>query len=272
MVVRRVVGFVAAVGALVGCAPPADDTRLVMLDEAARRAGAAVVLREWEGAPAFPVRLLPDERPILMVGLEASPLQVPAGALAYVRGPLGEVELMDLAVEVNRDALRVLASEPAARALGDLLDASVERIGEREFELTAPDLVERAAFIDPPRSVRDVAPVRKDGRRVGAPGLEREGPGLPWARTSGGEDADLLDLAGVYAAEDVTLLLDAEGGFTLFRGCGPESTGVAERSAGGGLRLSPERGRQMAVTLTPEGVLFDEAGQTLRRLAAEVGP
>lgn len=267
MVVRRVVVLLAAVGAIVGCAPPASDTRLVLLDEAARRAGAAVVLRDWEGAPAFPVRLLPEERPTLMMGVEASPLPIPAGTLAYVRGALGEVELMDLEVEVDRDALRILASESAAQALAELLDASAERVGEREYELTAPDLVEHAAFIDPPRSVREVAPVRKDGRRVASAQEARQGTGsLSYFEVAEG-GAEPLELTGFYSAEGIILLLDAEGGFSLFEGCELGRKGIAELSADGrSLWLSPEHGRRMQVTPTPEGLRLPETGQLLQRV------
>jgi hypothetical protein len=271
--IRQVV-LMAVVGVSVGCAPPPNDTRLVLLDEAARRSGAAVVLREWEGSPAFPVRLLPEESPTLLMGVEASPLQVPAGTLAYVRGPLGEVELMDLEVEVNRDALRVMASESAAESLGELLDASVEQVGTREFELTAPDLIEQAAFIDPPRSVRDVLPVRKDGRRVAMARGPGSGPGmegLPFIEGAGG--AEGLQLTGLYTSEDTLLLLDAEGGFSLFRGCMLASKGIAERSADGSiLELSPEHGRRMELTVTPEGVLFNEISQLLQRVEEGVKP
>src|SRR5215212_473031 len=88
--------LLAATGALLGCGPPPDETRLVLLDEAARMSGALVQLERWEGSPAFAVRLADDERPLLITQTDARRLDVPARSLAMVEGDGAQVRFLDL--------------------------------------------------------------------------------------------------------------------------------------------------------------------------------
>ena len=246
--------LLAAAGALLACGPPPDGSRLVLLDEAARVAGALVQLEQWEGSPAFAVRLTPDERPLLISPTDARRLDVPPRSLAMVEGAEAQVRFLDLDREVARDALVLTGSEGAVKKVAKLLDAEVTPLDGDRYRLTAMEVLDRSAFLDAPRGLREVRPIES-----GPPELQSilgrgPAPAIAWRDPSRAEGVPIA-LAGVYGNEETTLILDAEGGFTLLKGCGGESrTGTAVLS-GDQLTLLEERRQPVFLRLREDRLL-----------------
>jgi hypothetical protein len=252
--IRRTGFILPALIALVGCGPPLDDSRLLMMDEAARMAGTLVQVEGWEGSPAFAVRLKPDERPLVVSQTDARRLDIPAHMLAYVEGANAEVRLLDLDRDVSKDALVLTGSEGAARQAASILDASLRPLGGDRYQLSAPELLDRSAFLEPPQGLREVQPVEHAPAAVRPLFTAPSGMGL--------DPVDALSLAGVYVGEQTLLVLDAEGGFTLQRGCGDVERGTAYVT-GGSISLVTWRAGRSVIKVV-EGELVDSSGAHLR--------
>lgn len=216
--------------ALAGCGQPPDETRLVLLDEAARMSGAQVQLEHWEGAPAFAVRLTPDDRPMLVTQTDARRLEVPAHTLAYVEGRDAQVRLLDLNGDMARGAMVLTGAEGAARQVASVVDAQVTLLGEDRFQLEGEDLLDRSAFLEAPRGLREVRPVENTPEAM-RPLLGKESGGAPMLAWNepGRADAVSIQMVGVYAGPTTTLILDAEGGYTLTQECGESLQGTVVR-------------------------------------------
>src|SRR4051812_30082663 len=199
--------------AVVGCGPPPDESRLVLLDEAARLSGATLQLEHWEGAPAFAVRLTPDERILLVTQTDARRLEVPAHSLAYVEGPGAQVRILDLERDMVRDALTITGSEGAVERVARLLDAQVTSLSDDRFQLTGTEILDRSAFLDAPRGLREVRPIERapEEMRSLLGRDDRPSPSIAWSR-EGGTGSVPIALVGVYTSEQTTMVLDAEGG------------------------------------------------------------
>lgn len=214
--------------AVLGCGPPPDETRLVLLDEAARLAGATLQLEHWEGAPAFAVRLTHDERPLLVTQTGAHRLEVPAHSLAYVEGSDAQVRILDLERDLARDAMTLTGSQGAVEQVSRLVDAQVTSLSDDRFRLTGTELLDRSAFLDAPRGLREVRPVERapeELRSLLGQG-DRPSPSIAWS--SGGHAGSVpIALVGVYTGEETTVVLDAEGGFSMTRDCGEPEIGTA---------------------------------------------
>ncbi|HYV45164.1 MAG TPA: hypothetical protein VFA20_09905 [Myxococcaceae bacterium] len=216
--------------AFLGCGPPPDQTRLVLLDEAARMSGALVQLEHWEGAPAFAVRLTPDDRPMLLTQTDARRLEVPAHTLAYVQGSDVQVRLLDLD-DTARGQMVLTGSEGAAQRVASVVNAEVKALGEDRYRLEGEDLLDRSAFLEAPRGLREVRPVESTPEPM-RPLLGRDtstGSSLSW-RGEGVAESVPITLVGVYASGATTLILDAEGGYTLTRECGDTVQGTVVES------------------------------------------
>ncbi|WP_438026026.1 hypothetical protein [Sorangium sp. So ce233] len=217
-----------------GCAQQPDDapeaTGYVLLDRAAR--GRWTVASDgWEGAPVLPVALDVEE-PALLRGPEgAARLALRGGALAHVRGAAGEVRWLAVGDETRGDRLTLHASEPAAAALAALVDGEVAARGDGLWTLTAPDLLDRGSFLDPPEGVLEAFPdTQRDPDDLGAPTPPdaRAAMAAPTEAPSAARDGASIALepgraeaalVGLYAEERRTLLLDASGAFTLEDRC-----------------------------------------------------
>jgi len=207
--------------AFLGCGPPPDETRLVLLDEAARMSGALVQLEHWEGAPAFAVRLTPDDRPMLVTQTDARRLEVPAHTLAYVQGGDVQVRLLDMEQDMARGQMVLTGSEGAVQRVASVVNAEVTALGEDRYRLAGEDLLDRSAFLEAPRGLREVRPVEATPETM-RPLLGRDtstGSSLGW-RGEGAAGSMPISLAGVYAGAATTLILDAEGVYTLTKECG----------------------------------------------------
>lgn len=254
----------AAATALTGCGPPVDDARLLMLDEAARAAGTLVQLEGWEGSPAFAVRLKPEERPLVVSQTDARRLDIPARTLAYVEGEDAQVRFLELDREVAPNALVLTAPEGAARQVANLLDAALEPLGGDRYRLSAPELLDRSAFLEPPRGLRDVQPVESGllSERVFGAQVDRGSLTATFGAPLAGEARDALSLAGIYVGEGKLLVLDAEGGFTLHRGCDAAERGTTYFTEEGIALVSVRAGRELIRLV--DGELVDADGQRLQ--------
>jgi len=239
--------------ALAGCGQAPDETRLVLLDETARMSGALVQLEHWEGAPAFAVRLTPDDRPMLLTQTDARRLEVPAHTLAYVEGRDAQVRLLDLNLDMTRGAMVLTGSEGAARQVASVVDAEVTSLGDDRFQLKGEDLLDRSAFLDAPRGLREVRPLETTPETM-QPLLGKErGSGLSLAWNEPGRaDAVPIALVGVYTGPTTTVILDAEGGYTLTQECGEPLQGTVIRD-GDRLVLMGEDHSPRALHLLDEG-------------------
>ena len=262
--------LLAVTGALLACGPPPDGSRLVLLDEAARVAGALVRLEQWEGSPAFAVRLAPDERPLLISPTDARRLDVPERSLAVVEGADAQVRFLDLDREVARDALVLTGSEGAVKKVAKLLDAEVTPLDGDRYRLTAMEVLDRSAFLDAPRGLREVRPIESGPPELRSILGRGPAPALAWRDPSRAEGVPIA-LAGIYGNEESTLILDAEGGFTLREGCGGESrTGTAVLS-GDQLTLLEDRRTPWIFGLRDDGEpILNGIFGTLRPITEEV--
>ncbi|WP_437655824.1 hypothetical protein [Sorangium sp. So ce1182] len=216
-----------------GCAQPAEDpdaTGYVLLDLAARRRW-TVASDGWEGAPVLPVALDVQEPALLRGPDGAELLELRGGTLAHVRGAAGEIRWLALGEEARGDRLVLRASGAAAAELAALVGGEVAAHGDGLWALTAPELLDRASFLDAPGGVLEVLPdTQRDpgaldalapldarislGTPAAAPASAGDvAPGAPDPGRAGAE------VVGLYAAELQTLLLDASGGFTLEDRC-----------------------------------------------------
>jgi len=245
-----------AVCALLACGPPLDGTRLVLLDESARVAGVQVQLDRWEGAPAFAIRLTPDDHPLLLTQTDARRLEVPVHALALVEGAEAQVRILDLERDVARDALAVTGSEGAAQRVAKLLDAQLTPLDGDRYQLSGPELLDRSAFLEAPRGLREVRAIETAPDEVRSIlGRGGSGPSLAGSGGAPGEAEDVpLSLVGVYAGGQWTLVLDAEGSFTLVRDCGEPVHGTAVLE-GDRLTLLEERQRPRLLHWREDGTL-----------------
>jgi hypothetical protein len=202
----------------------------VLLDEAARMSGAVVQLEHWEGAPAFAVRLTPDDRPMLVTQTDARQLVVPAHSLAYVEGGDAQVRLLDLDNDLARDAMVLTGSQGAAQRVASLVDAELTALGDDRFQLKAADVLDRSAFLDAPRGLREVRPIEltPEAMRPLLGQDSRGGPALAWSQPDRPESVSIT-MVGVYTGPTTTLILDAEGGYTLLQECGEPLQGTVVR-------------------------------------------
>ncbi|WP_437967921.1 hypothetical protein WMF04_00870 [Sorangium sp. So ce260] len=215
-----------------GCAQSTDApgaTAYVLLDPAAR-ARWTVASDGWQGAPILPVALDVEEPALLRGPERAELLPLRGGMLAHVRGAEGEVRWLAVGEEARDDRLTLHASEAAAAALAALVGGEISARRDGLWTLTAPDLLERGSFLEPPAGVLEALP--DTPRAPGDPAaftpsaaqdaldalaaVPAPGGGAPGAAEPGSAEAALV---GLYAAGTRTLLLDASGGFTIEDGC-----------------------------------------------------
>ncbi|WP_437590218.1 hypothetical protein [Sorangium sp. So ce1000] len=230
-----------------GCAQPIDApdaTAYVLLDPAAR-ARWTVASDGWQGAPVLPVALDVQEPAVLRGPERAKPIALRGGMLAHVRGAEGEVRWLALGDEARDDRLTLDASEAAAAALAALVGGEIAARRDGLWTLTAPDLLERGSFLEPPEGVFEVLPyLQRDPGEPAAfvPSAAQDaldalaavpaaaGGSARGALEPGSAEAELV---GLYAAGPRTLLLDASGGFTLEDRCTGEVVASGAYSAAG---------------------------------------
>jgi hypothetical protein len=216
--------------AVLGCGPPSDETRLILLDEAARLSGATVQLDHWEGSPAFAVRLTHDERPLLVTQTDARRLEVPAHSLAYVEGHDAQVRILDLDHDMERDALALTGSQGAAEHVAKLLDAQLTSLSDDRFQLAGAEILDRSAFLDAPRGLREVRPIERAPEEVRSLlGHDNGGSSgsIAWSNPGRTAGSVSISMVGVYGSAQTILVLDAEGGYSLAHECGEPETGTA---------------------------------------------
>ena len=130
-----------------------------------------------------------------------------------------------LGTDVSRDALRVTATPEAAARLASALGASSPRglgtdaTGAQVWRLEGPDVFQRAAWMGEVPDVREVAPEWLAGAppegtaAAGAdPGRAREASDL--LALPG--DSELAGFVGLHTVNGQRVLLDADGGWTVF--------------------------------------------------------
>ena len=194
------------------------------MDAPARASGGRLEIGGEQVAPVLPLEVDPGEKPALLRGDQPlSPVALEPGRLLYVRD--GRVESWLVGTDVSRDALRVTATPEAAVRLASALGASSPRglgtdaTGAQVWRLEGPDVFQRAAWMGEVADVREVAPEWL----AGAPPEGTADPGADTGRAH--EASDLLSLpgdselagfVGLHTVNGQRVLLDADGGWTVF--------------------------------------------------------
>lgn len=211
----------AAAGCTAGTEEP-GAVGIVLLDREARAAG-QLSHEGWHGAPALPVSLDAGEPVAFSSPAGRVVFDLRPGAIAYLHGAGGAIEWLRLGEDVGADRLRVHATKEVAADLAKRLAGRVESGADGVFTITAPDLFERASFLEAPAGITDVVPdylgaMQKGDRSSGSfaiPDLERVAA-LPEGASEAARQAMLV---GVYTAGNDAIILDADGGFTLEDAC-----------------------------------------------------
>lgn len=220
----------------VGCVQPTDpegSTGYVLLDREAR--GALTLAHDgWEGAPVLPLALNVDdvEEPVTLRGADGETLLLLRGGhLAHVRGAAGEVSWLEVGSEARADRLVLHGDEAAVAELAERVSGKAALRGDGFWSLSAPELLDRTSFLNPPEGVMEVLPET----RMDLGGLEDDSSSAVRSALVGslvaatGDGASALtgaaeaELVGLYQAGTRSLLLDASGGFTLEDRCTGEA-------------------------------------------------
>lgn len=230
MVLHRAASWVLALAA-VGCTAGTEESGsvgIVLLDREARAAG-QLSHEAWRGAPLLPVTLDTTEPVSFTSPAGRVVFDLRPGSVAYLHGAGGAIEWLRLGEEVGADRLRVHATKEVAADLAKRLSGRVEGGEGGVFTIVAPDLFERASFLEAPAGITDIVPeyvgaARKTEGAAGSfaiPDIDRaavQAPseGLPEGESEGVRQAMLV---GVYTAGTDALVLDADGGFTIEDAC-----------------------------------------------------
>lgn len=263
-----------------GCSQPIDApdaTAYVLLDPAAR-ARWTVASDGWQGAPILPVALDVEETAVLRGPEGAARIALRGGMLAHVRGAEGEIRWLALGEEARDDRLTLHASKAAAAALAALVGGEISRRRDGMWTLTAPDLLERGSFLDPPEGVIEALPdaQRDPGEPAAfAPSAAQDAldalAAVPAAARGGALEPGSAEaeLVGLYAAGLRTLLLDASGGFTLEDRCTGEVVATGQYSAAGDRVMLRSAGAASIVLDRDRDRLVQPGGSAFAPLAPE---
>ncbi len=253
-----------ALGAIVvglACeAPDPERDGFVVVDEAARAAGVEVEVSGQRHAGALPVAVLEGEEAAVIRREGREPIEVAPGELVEVVGPEGAVRRGP----APRDSIWLGGDEAQVAALAELIGARATPRPGGGWSVEGPHAFVLAAMIGGDPGIGAVhsmvaATSRADLVEVGL-FLDRPTPD-PDATPLAGETPDAAALVGLYAHGDVSLLLDAAGGWSLFVG-GDEAPvrGGTYRARPGGVDLVPNDGGTPAVLALTGEALVDDLG------------
>ena len=216
----------AAAAGSTGCAAGAegpDVVGYVLLDRDARAVG-RLSQSDWQGSPVLPVALDAAEPVAFASPTGRTVFDLRPGMLAHVHGAAGSVDWLHVGDDMSPDRLRVYGSQESATDLARRLAGNVEGGADGLWTVTAPGILDRASFLQPPDGVVEVAP---DAQLAAAPKIARQailGPvgALPQGEAEGVRQAMVV---GVYTSGQRALFLDASGGFSLEDACSGDVLG-----------------------------------------------
>ncbi len=141
-------------GLLAACAAPPEEgaaTGYVLIDGTARASGYAL---DHATGP-LPTAIEGEAQVAGPAGAFA--IEVPAGAIAYVHGDEGAIDLLEPGVDIDPDRVRATGTEAAARTLADALGAAITADGDGAWILRADGVVAQLAAITAPAGLDEVA-------------------------------------------------------------------------------------------------------------------
>ena len=217
---------------------PGGDPAYLLMDAPARASAHRLEIGGERVTPVLPLEVEAwSEKATLLRGDQPlSPVVLEPGRLLYVRG--GRVESWQVGTDVSRDALRVTATPEAAMRLAAALGASSPRglgtdaTGAHVWKLEGPDVFQRAAWMGEVSDVREVSPEwLASARPEEGTGDAPAGSVARYARGVAADtgraieannllalpgDSELAGFVGLHTLNGQRVLLDADGGWTLF--------------------------------------------------------
>jgi hypothetical protein len=248
----------------------------VLLDRDARAAG-HLSQGDWQGAPVLPVALDATEPVAFSSSAGRTVFDLRPGVLAHVHGAAGAVEWLRVRNDVSDERLQVYGPHDAAADLAHRLAGRLEGGKDGLFTVSAPDILDRGSFLQPPDGIVEVVPepvVEATGLgKAGIEGRSLLGAGAAdqlAVPAPGGEGAGLAALVGVYASGGSALILDAAGGFEMADLCsGDETSRGRYHTDGDRIVLDAETPMVLAIE---DGALRDAAGGRFAPVAPPTDP
>ena len=244
--------------AVAGCGT-GEGTSYVLLDESARAARVEVEAGGRFHGGAMPLEVEAGTQVDVVTLFGRHPLRVATGRVYQVQGSAGNVFQSALGLDVRGDLVEVGAPEPVARNLASALGAQAEPWNGR-WRLQGPDVLARLSWMGDVADVSPVVPVLTEAAReqARAQWVERAtGTRLP-PPAAGPADALRAALVGLYLSDapagelPAQLFLDAEGGFSLEKGCDPAPVHGTYQQRDGRIELL---GTNLALTIGSSGRL-----------------
>ena len=246
-----------------------DPTRdgFVLIDERAAAAGIELEIDGERHPGRLPLVVPEGAEAAIRRPSGAEPLAVGAGELVQVVGAAGEIQRG----EVPRDQIWVQGEAASVSAFAEMIGASATRLPGGGWAVEGPDAFVLASLMggltdvralsgrpDPSSDVIDVG-VFLGPRTPAAPALEAPMGPVP----------DAAALVGLYTHDDVSLLLDAAGGYVLSRGVEHRLGSGTYRPRPGGVDFMPNDGGAGAVMDLDGGALVDDLGIGFRAVEGE---
>jgi hypothetical protein len=144
-----------------GCAADASSDGYVLVDPAARAAGATLTIDDRAVEATLPAPVPAGSRVALVEprGGAATELHVEPGELAYVEGATASVSHLRIGKDVAADAVRVTGDEASVRELASRWGGATVSQDAAGWHLTAADVFGLAAAAHAPAHVLGVAPI-----------------------------------------------------------------------------------------------------------------
>ena len=214
--------LVVVVLGLAACGGRAEGpSAYVLLDGDAREAGLRLEVGGRAMAPLLPLALRPEEEVALLTPSGRLPVALAAEELTWLHGADATLER----AAITRDRLLVDGDEHAVRLLAEMLGGSAGPLPDGAYALSAPDLYERASFLDAPAGVREARPVVDEAQpHARAPMVGFAHVTMPVAAprlaplTAPSAPPTFVGAPPLVGAYEGGLILDLDGGFRL-EGC-----------------------------------------------------
>lgn len=260
---RPTIAVLALALVALGCeAPDPERDGFLVVDEAARAAGIEVEVSGERHSGELPVAVPEGAEAAVVRAAGREPIEVGPGELIEVVGPDGATRRG----AVPRDSIWLAGDAASVSAFAEMIGARATPLPSGGWAVEGPNAFVLAAMVGTGPGVGVTSmlppPPRADVVEVGL-FLDRATPT--------GEDAPALDgpvpeaaaLVGLYVHGDVSLLLDAAGGWSLFT-TDPDHPLRAGtyRPRPGGVDFIPNDGGPVAVMERTGDALVDDLGVT----------
>ncbi|MCA9610025.1 MAG: hypothetical protein KC619_30725 [Myxococcales bacterium] len=255
---RQTIGALVLATLALACeTPDPDRDGFVVVDEAARAAGIEIEVSGERHTGELPV-VVPEGAEAAVVrpeGLEA--IEVGPGELLEVRGPDGTTRRS----AAPRDSIWLAGDTASVSSFAEMIGARATPLPTGGWAVEGPNAFVLASLIGTGSGVAVLPPAdHPDVVEVGL-FLDRPTPAAEAAVALEGPTPDAASLVGLYAHGDVSLLLDAAGGWSLFTTDvdHPVRAGTY-RPRPGGVDFIPNDGGATAVMELTSGALVDDLG------------